>query len=293
MQHSKRNTTMTPNNVIKKLTEYFNARDDIIMAFLFGSHAEAGAHSGSDWDVAVYITPLSYADLEYEQTDKDYPQEDGIWFDLTRILKTDNVDLIILNRAPANIADSAIRGRPLIIKDQDLWLRFMLVITSLAEDFREFSRNYYEIYQRSSSLSPKDAERIARIIEFIENQMTLYEIFAPLTFGEYEADLIRRGAVERWVENVINAISDVSKIVLSSSKKPISYGYADTVHAALLYFKLPEETWNEFLKWIKLRNILAHEYLDIKWKRISSFIHESEPYVKSFVESAKSFYQSH
>jgi len=45
----------------------------------------------------------------------------------------------------------------------------------------------------------------------------------------------------------------------------------------------------KFEKWVKLRNVLAHEYLDIKWKRISVFIRESEPYFKLFVEAAKKF----
>lgn len=274
---------------IKKLKAYFQKRDDVVMAFLFGSQAKKRAHSGSDWDIAVYFKPLSNEKLEYEETERDYPEENRIWADLTVLLKTDNVDLVVLNRAPASIADSAIRGEQLVIKDRGLWLRFMLIITGIAEDFRIFARDYYEIYQRSTSLTAGDAERLGRIIEFMEGQMTLYENFAKLSLAEYEADLIQRGAVERWVENVVNAVTDISKIVLSSSRKTMPYGYADTVRVAALHLNLPKEFWDKFLEWIKLRNILAHEYLDIKWKRISGFIRDSEPYVKTFVEAAKKF----
>jgi len=273
---------------IKKLKEYFKKRADVVMAFLFGSQANKRAHSGSDWDIAVYFKPKESA-VEYEEYDREYPEEDKIWGDLIDILKTDNVDLLVLNRTPANIADSAIRGVSLVVKDRGLWLKFMLIITALAEDFRKFTDDYYAIYLRSTSLTPQDSDRLERTIEFIENQMTLYATFSGWSFDDYEKDLIKRGAVERWVENMVNAVTDIAKIILSSSKKPAPYGYADAIHTAIIYLDIRKDFWDKFLNWIKLRNVLAHEYLDIKWKRILDFIQNSEPYFKSFIDASKKF----
>lgn len=42
-------------------------------------------------------------------------------------------------------------------------------------------------------------------------------------------------------------------------------------------------------KWVRLRNVLAHEYLDIKWKRINDFMHTSEPPIRAFIDAAKKF----
>lgn len=42
-----------------------------------------------------------------------------------------------MNRAPASVAASAIRGMPLAIKDWRLYLRFMEIVTSLAIEYRE------------------------------------------------------------------------------------------------------------------------------------------------------------
>lgn len=274
--------------VKQKLKDYFEKREDVVMAFLFGSQVSKRAHSGSDWDIAVYFKP-EVERVEWEEQRREYPEENRVWADCTDILKTDNIDLLVLNRAPANIADTALRGLPLVIKDRVLWLEFMLVVSREAEDFFSFSRDYYKIYLRSASLAASDADRLARIIEFLESQRTLYAVFSKLSIGEYEADLVKRGAVERWVENMVNAVADVSKIVLSSSRKPAPYGYADTVRTAALYLDLPKEFWDKFLEWIKLRNILAHEYLDIKWKRISGFIRDSEPHFISFISAAKKF----
>lgn len=275
-------------NAIKKLQDYFKKRDDIVMAFLFGSHAAKRAHSGSDWDIAVYFRP-EVERVEWEEQGREYPEEDRVWSDCMDILKTDNIDVVVLNRAPATIADAAIRGRSLVVKDHGLWLEFMLTITGIADDFREFARDYHEMYMRSASLIAQDADRLRRSIEFIESQMTLYGIFASMSQEEYEKDLVKRGAVERWIENIINAVAEISKIILSSSKKPSPYGYADTVRTAALYLDLKEDFWETFLRWIKLHNILAHEYLDIKWKKIHGFIAESESCVTLFVDAAKKF----
>lgn len=153
-------------NKIENLKEYFEKREDIVMAFLFGSRAkgEESFRENSDWDIAVYFkSPTDKIEIEQE---RDYPQEQQILGDCVDILKTDNVDFITLNRASATIADAAIRGTSLVIKDRALWLKFMLRVTSQAIDFRQFVKNYAEIYWRSASLVPEDAvalDKISRI----------------------------------------------------------------------------------------------------------------------------------
>jgi len=275
-------------NTIKQLTSYFEKRDDIVMAFVFGSQATGRAHSGSDWDIAVYFT-LSSDELEYEETDRDYPEEHTVWTDCIRILETDNVDLIILNRAPATIAAAAIRGTPLVIKDRQLWLRFMLVITGVAEDYRIFARDYYEIFQRSKSLSADDADRLGRIITFLESQTELYSYFIRYTRDQYLNDIHKRLEVERWVENIMNACIDSAKIVVASSREATPQAYREIIAQGALLVGLTEEVTLQLEKWVRLRNVLAHEYLDIKWKRISDFAQTSELYIKQFVEAAKQF----
>ena len=127
------------------LKEYFDKRDDVLMVFLFGSHAQGMVHRESDVDIAIYLRPKGHS-LECEEFDAKYDAEDEIWLDMERLLKT-NVDLIVLNRARSWIANSAIRGRPIIIKDRGLYLDFMLRVTSEAEDYREMVEEYWKIKQ--------------------------------------------------------------------------------------------------------------------------------------------------
>lgn len=136
---------MSSRGLVEILKEYFEKRDDILMAFLFGSHAKGTTHSESDVDIAVYFRPGGNA-LEWEEFDVKYDEEDEIWLSLEKLLRR-NVDLIVLNRARSWIASSAIHGRPIIIKDRGLYLDFMLRVTSEAEDYREMIEDYWKIKQ--------------------------------------------------------------------------------------------------------------------------------------------------
>ncbi|MBU1663315.1 nucleotidyltransferase domain-containing protein [Patescibacteria group bacterium] len=141
------------------LKKYFQNRDDIIMAFLFGSRARNKEITGSDWDIAIYFKSLGKS-LEWEDDEREYPEEEQVWNDCIDILQNDNVDLIILNRAPAHLADIGIKGKPIIIKDRNLWLRFMLTITREAADYRQTVNEYYIINQRSQSLNTQDQKNL-------------------------------------------------------------------------------------------------------------------------------------
>ena len=136
---------------IQQLKAYFEKRDDVVMAFLFGSQAEKQAFISSDWDIAVYFKPERER-IEWEEHGREYPEEDHVWSDCADILGTDKVDLIVLNRAPSTLAEAAIGGIPLVEKNRGLFLDFMLRVSRAAEDFRFFVNDYYQIYQRSRSL---------------------------------------------------------------------------------------------------------------------------------------------
>ena len=133
---------MLTNLEIENLKAYFKNRKDVAFAFLYGSQAHGYATRLSDVDVAVYFYPHERRPIEYE-SEHDYEAEDEIWGDLERLLKKE-VELLVLNRAAATVAASAIRGIPLVINDWGLYLDFMLIITDVAIDFTELIINDYK-----------------------------------------------------------------------------------------------------------------------------------------------------
>jgi uncharacterized protein YutE (UPF0331/DUF86 family)/predicted nucleotidyltransferase len=271
---------------IQRLKKYFSSQDDVVFAFLFGSQASKRAGRISDWDIGVYFRPVKER-IEWEEQGRLYPQEDKIWNDCIDILTSDNVDLVVLNRVPASIASSCIQGIPLIIKDKKLFTEFMLIVSSEAEDYRKFVDDYYIVSQRSNSITPQEREYLEKNILFLEEQMLLYSYFSNFSQKEYENDIHKRNDVERWAENMVNAAIDISKIILASQKKPVPQTYRDTIRQSIWLLKLPEDFIEKFQIWVKFRNIIAHEYLDIKWERISDFIQNSKSYFVDFIKKVK------
>ncbi|MEW6739268.1 MAG: nucleotidyltransferase domain-containing protein [Nitrospirota bacterium] len=127
---------------LKTLKNYFQNRPDVAFAFLFGSYAKGTATKLSDVDIAVYFYPEKRHPVEYEE-EVFYNGEDEIWADMERILKKE-VDLLVLNRVSSSVAASAIRGVPLVISDWGLYLDFMEVVISEADDFMDFIISDYK-----------------------------------------------------------------------------------------------------------------------------------------------------
>ena len=79
--------------LVARLAAALEARDEILEAYLFGSRARGQARRDSDIDVAVHVDEAR--------------ARDGVWgyraeltTDLMVALGTDDVDVVVLNRAP-------------------------------------------------------------------------------------------------------------------------------------------------------------------------------------------------
>lgn len=131
--------------MLEKLREYFLKREDVTMAFLFGSWSKGSACEESDVDIAVYFR--SDANGLWPEDEKEFPCEAEIWADMEKILGKE-ADLLVLNRAFPTVADSAIRGVPIIIKDRNTYINFLVRIVSEAIDMREWVESYWEYKKR-------------------------------------------------------------------------------------------------------------------------------------------------
>ena len=142
-----------------------SAREDIAFGVLFGSAAKGRRTEESDTDIALYFVAPEQEGPRPLQVEVEafFQGEEAIWRELERIVGTE-VDLVVLNRAPATVAAAAIReGETLLVADASLYLRYMLAVTQQAEDFRIMLRELLEVRKRSSSLSENDRLRLERI----------------------------------------------------------------------------------------------------------------------------------
>ncbi|MBU2573712.1 MAG: nucleotidyltransferase domain-containing protein [Elusimicrobia bacterium] len=89
-----------------RLARYFSSRPEIKAGYIFGSRTRGVENGLSDIDVAILvddaISPETYP----------YGYKAKILTDLLKLLKTDNIDLVVLNNAPCLLRHRAIcRGR--------------------------------------------------------------------------------------------------------------------------------------------------------------------------------------
>ena len=104
-----------PKNIDDLLTEayeYLRADKDILFAYLFGGLARKKARPLSDVDIAVYCEEGSF-----------FPEKKlEILGNLAGILRTDEIDLVVLNRAPLTLKMKILENKKVIV-DKDPSLR--------------------------------------------------------------------------------------------------------------------------------------------------------------------------
>jgi uncharacterized protein YutE (UPF0331/DUF86 family)/predicted nucleotidyltransferase len=269
---------------IEKLIHYLKKKPSVLLAFLFGSRSKGTERGISDWDVAVYFRPEEYLEIE---TEIEYPDENRIWSDLVDILETDLVDFLVLNRARPVLVYNVLRtGTPLVIKDRRLYLGLLCKVSYEAIDWWDFVSDFWEISRRARSLPPEERARILEYLRFLENEFSEIEQIKKFSWNDYLEDSFKRKVVERWVENLVMSALDIAKIILASEKREIPQTYKDTLKIfGSLYI---DTSFGERFSWFaSLRNILVHEYLDAKWKKIKRFIDESDELFPIFIGKIK------
>ena len=88
--------------IVDRLSEALAPREEILEAYLFGSHARGKARSDSDVDVAVYID-------EALADNGNWGYRAELTTDLMVALGTNDVDVVVLNKAPILLCHRVLR----------------------------------------------------------------------------------------------------------------------------------------------------------------------------------------
>jgi len=97
------------------LTDALQPRAEILEAYLFGSYARGCVHANSDVDVAVYVRE---AEVESRTEKYAWGYQANLTAHLMDALGTNDVDVVILNRAPPLLYHRVLRdGIRLLSRD--------------------------------------------------------------------------------------------------------------------------------------------------------------------------------
>jgi hypothetical protein len=116
--------------VQKELTEYFAIQQDVLLAYLFGSQARRTAHPASDIDIAVLLAG------QPDET-QCFDSRMRLLGGLIEILRTNDVDVAILNHASASLRYRVLRdGALLFCRNHDRLIDFRLRTINEYLDFK-------------------------------------------------------------------------------------------------------------------------------------------------------------
>lgn len=130
------------------------------------------------------------------------------------------------------------------------------------------------------------ADKINEIKEFLEELKSI----VPLTFDEYKSNIEKKAACERYIEKIVEAVTDLAFLVIKNKKLRIPEEDIDAFNI-LLENKIIDGDLANKLKCAKgMRNILAHRYGKIDDEIIfESIKKELGDDVDKFVESVKTY----
>ncbi|WP_371258231.1 nucleotidyltransferase domain-containing protein [Thiohalocapsa sp. ML1] len=128
--------SVSPDAVSEALTEALQGdAADLVCAYLFGSVARGEDRPGSDVDVAVLLRddpPRTLAGLHLDLADR-----------LTAALGGRKVDLVVLNRAPADLVHRVLRDGVLLLElDRSARIRFEVRARNEYFDLLPYLREY-------------------------------------------------------------------------------------------------------------------------------------------------------
>jgi uncharacterized protein YutE (UPF0331/DUF86 family) len=135
-------------------------------------------------------------------------------------------------------------------------------------------------------------ERLLRHLDFLKEELKDFPKFKKLNRKVYIENRDSRRNVERWVENLVNCSIDIGKIILTVRNRPIPETYREVLSNLGTLPNFREAFGEELSRWTKLRNILAHEYLDIRWINIKAFIDEAEPTFEELANKVEALLRS-
>jgi predicted nucleotidyltransferase len=108
----------------RALRDAVEAAAGVDFALLFGSRASGAARPDSDWDLAVHCAEALDADARAELRDR-----------LVAALEPAlSVDVVLLNDAAPLLAQRALEGRMLVMRDRKAYVRFFVRTLALAGD---------------------------------------------------------------------------------------------------------------------------------------------------------------
>ncbi|MFH1563830.1 MAG: HepT-like ribonuclease domain-containing protein [Nitrospirota bacterium] len=118
-----------------------------------------------------------------------------------------------------------------------------------------------------------DKSKIIPHIDYLEKELQFLQGYKrEIDWRTYQSVREKRLEIERWVECIINATLDISKMFLTISAEEVPETSREILYKMASFIYEEEDKSLTFSELAKIRNTLAHRYLDIRWEDIKRFL---------------------
>lgn len=133
-----------------------------------------------------------------------------------------------------------------------------------------------------------DKTKLIPHIEYLEKELSFLSVYKDeIDWKVYQSQRSKRLEIERWVECLINATLDISKMLLIIKGEELPETSREILFAIGSHIYTKEEDAGAFSELAKIRNTLAHRYLDIKWQDIKRFFQMASKLYPAFLDYIK------
>lgn len=227
--------------------------ENVLLAYLFGSYARDANQPISDIDIAVLL--------------KDNRLEKQAEV-LCRIAKAfhvaeDKIDIVDLSRADAHLKYNILReGVKLVDRGFEGEL-----INEIVERYPEIRESLNMALKEWLKVDPKIDQAIVsrRLDEVLNNAAIIRERYAHKSVEWILSDSERTLALERAMERIIESMVDICRHIVSAKSLGLIETQAEYPLRLAQHQLMPEGLAQKVSELSRIRNILAHRYLEIDY----------------------------
>ncbi|MEW5766373.1 MAG: HepT-like ribonuclease domain-containing protein [bacterium] len=257
----------------------------IELAFLFGSILET--EEAKDIDIAVLFSKY------------DFDKYINTYEDLCRILKTRQIDLVVLNRSnPAIKMESLLKGRILYSNNEKTWSKFSVNTCFEYEEYQKFKREYLENLRLSIkeglSVSHRELneERLHTYLSQLREAMKKLKKLSGRfsSFSEFEAMEETRDLCIHYLRIALESVLDVCRHFLAVTGVSLTdYNSTNLIKLSGEKGLLPYSFANKIKGMAGMRNAIVHVYWNLDYQVIYKAITENLADLDEFAKRVEEF----
>jgi uncharacterized protein YutE (UPF0331/DUF86 family)/predicted nucleotidyltransferase len=238
-------------DILKRL---FRTYSEIKLAYLFGSRARLSGGPLSDYDFAVYLGGMKCNMMFSFKLD--------LIARISRILKSDRVDIVILNLTKSPELKYVIVKEGILLLEREPFK--VMVEPKILNEYFDFQKTLSK-YGLTKSFGMSNIRAIENKISSARKCSTILKRYKGFTKEKIRNNTDIRGAVERYLYLEAQAVIDLAEAVIAHNdfRKPttMSESFYILNEEKFISAKLTEK----LVRMVGFRNVLAHDYEDIDY----------------------------